>query len=92
METLYAGRCTILPPRPTMARRLLARTNALWFAAAACVRACVAALGRPARRVLATVKERRAPALEPALTSSLPERRLTEPYACASNVSTSCAK
>jgi hypothetical protein len=78
MGTLCDGRRTILPPRPTMARRLHALANTLWFAAVACLCACVAALGRCGARGLTIVRERWAPALEPAPTTSVPERRLSE--------------
>ena len=78
MGMLCDRRRTILPPRPTVARRLRALASKLWFAAVACLCACVAALGRRWVRGLAIARERWAPELEPELTTSVPERRLSE--------------
>ena len=65
MGMLCDRRRTILPPRPTVARRLRALASKLWFAAVACLCACVAALGRRGVRGLAIARERWAPELEP---------------------------
>jgi hypothetical protein len=82
MELDGDGRLTILPPRPSPSRMLLARVIALWFGAAACLRRLVVGLVWHARTGLAMARVRWAPALRPPAASSVPELRLSERLAC----------
>jgi hypothetical protein len=77
MEMPSDGRLTILPPRPSLSRRLLALVNALWFGGAARLNRVLGGLARRARAAK-IAQARWEPELQLPAATYVPELRMSE--------------